>query len=503
MFEKMKTSFLHRWRGARPEQQAADLERRAARLHRQADEMMQLGRHTEALQRYQEALDAARELARTHPRDHIHIEAIASMLYSMASALTALGQPAAAIAALEESEQHYRALGAARVRPVDGLVADVQARRGFAQHARGYGTSAVLDLDAAVVAYRCLYSGRDNDPHALDLARVLAMNAAVLRAYGDPDLAVAAADAALRLYLSKASTVNRTPAVALHTTYTLMAASVASEIHAAHRRMDLAYAADEIAAHTARLLQPRNTVQARQELARALGRKGLHLRATNRPTEAEPLFNEGRKLDSAAAQQAVAQWEQVQAGAAPAQVTVATALAVAAKELGTERVPAELAASLTRPARDVALLSPFDRCSPQQTHAYAQQLAEISIALLPAKRVEGLRLGLETHYLFAIASREQTLAMRYQLNVYGPPWARTLLACSQAYEAEGQLNMALDLAAWGGGVVQKFLPFRILDTELRPLIRECVEQHGRLCIATGDTRVGEEILHQAQTLWEN
>lgn len=503
MFEKMKASFLRGWRGARPEQQAADLERRAACLHRQADEMMQLGRHAEALQRYQFALDIARELARTHPEDHIHIEAMASMLYSMASALTALGQPAAAITALEESEQHYRALGAAGVLQAGPLVADVQARKGFAQHARGYGASAVLDLDAAVVAYRYLYSGRDSDPLALDLARVLAMNAAVLRAYGDPDLAVAAADAALRLYLSKASTVNRTPAVALHATYTLMAASVVSEIHAAHRRMDLAYAADEIAVHTARSLRPRNTMHDRRELALALTRKGLHVRTSNRPVESEPLLNEGRKLDSAAAQQAVAQWEQVQAGAAPAQVTVATALATAAKELGTERVPAELVASLTRPARDVALLSPFDRCGPQQAHSYAQQLAAISVALLPAKHVEGLRLGLEAHYLFAIASHERTSAMRYQLNVYGPAWARTLLACSQAYEAEGQLNMALDLAAWGGRVVQKLLPLSGLDTELRPLIRACMEQHGRLCIAIGDTRAGEEILHQTQTLWES
>ncbi|GAB4425779.1 MAG: hypothetical protein OHK0015_06070 [Chloroflexi bacterium OHK40] len=503
MFKKIKASLSNGWWNERPEQQATDLVRHAAHLHRRADEMMQQGKYADALQQYQEALIIARELARTHPDDHLHSQAMASMLYSMASALTACNQPAAAVTALEESEQQYRALDAAGVLQAAPLVADVQARRGFAQHVRGYGASAVLDLDAAVVAYRSLYSGRDNDPLALDLARVLAMNAAVLRAHGDPDLAVAAADAALRLYLSRAAAVNRTPAVALHATYTLMAANVASEIHAAHRRMDLAFAADEIAVHTARSLLPRNTGRDRSALALALTRKGLHLRASNRPAEAGPLLNEGHRLDSAAAQQAIAHWEEVQAGVAPIQITVATALAAAAKDLGTERVPASLASSLIRPTREVVLFSPFDRCSPQQAHTYARQLAEISVALLPAKREEGLRLGLEAHYLFAIASREQSSAMRYQLNVYGPPWVRTLLACSKTYEAEGQLSMALDLAAWGSGVVQNMLPARVLDTQLQPLIRDCLEQHGRLCMATGDTRAAEEMLRQAQTLSGN
>lgn len=105
--------------------------------------------------------------------------------------------------------------------------------------------------------------------------------------------------------------------------------------------------------------------------------------------------------------------------------------------------------------------------------------------------------------MFAIASRKQTSAMRQQMNVYGPLWARTLLTCSQAYEAEGQRHMALDLAAWGGGVAKNLLPFSVLDTQLRPLIRACMEQHGRLSIATDDTHEGEAILYQITTLWNS
>jgi hypothetical protein len=247
---------------------------------------------------------------------------------------------------------------------------------------------------------------------------------------------------------------------------------------------------------------PRQTIRDVQELATTLARKGLHMQANNMRQDAETLLAEARSLNAAATQQAVEQWARVQAGTEPTQVTLASSLAVAAQELGADRVPNELATSLIRPATDVALFSPFDRCSPEHAHEYAAQLADISIALLPQRRAEGLRLGLEAHYLFAIASRMQTPAMRYQMNGYGPPWARVLLACSRAYEAEGELSMALDLAAWGGGVAKNLLPFSALEPELRPLLHECVEQHGRLCIVTSDKREGEAILRQAKTLWD-
>jgi tetratricopeptide (TPR) repeat protein len=182
-------------------------------------------------------LTIARNLAGINPEEHLHIEAMASMLYSMASALNTLGRPAAAVAALEESEQCYHALGAAGVLAAEPLIADVLARRGLAQHARGYGASAVLDLDAAVSAYRRLYTGHANAPHALNLARVLAINAVVLRLYGDPDLAVASADSAIRLYNSRLHTVDFRMQAATHARYLQMAAGVASELHAAHGRM--------------------------------------------------------------------------------------------------------------------------------------------------------------------------------------------------------------------------------------------------------------------------
>jgi tetratricopeptide (TPR) repeat protein len=465
-------------------------ENRVDELMRQGQMMMLMGRNEQALQLHEEALDIARQLSGAHPEDQANTFVIAGLLYNIASSLSAIGRPKEAIKALNESEQKYRLVGAAGFRPVDTLLADVLARRGMAKYACGYGASAVLDLNSAISVYGSLFTGRDDDPHHLDFARVLSMNATVLKIYGDPDLAVASADCAIRMYLSKSGETDANPA--LHKNYLWMAAGVASEIHAAHDRMDLALSADDFAVHSARSLMSSQTW--RGLLALALTRKGLHLKANNRSEEAESLLQEGWSLDASAAQNAISEWEGVNSGAEPTKVTVATSLAAAAKELGSARVPHDLTAALTCPAIDVKILTPSQRCRPEFAHAFAERLADIALAILPLMKPEGLRLGLEAHYLFAIASQAQTHAMRYQYSDFGPSWARILLACSRAYEVDGQLAMGLDLASWGGGVAAQLMPFGFMNLELTDLIRKCMEQHGRLLILSGDARAGEEIL---------
>jgi tetratricopeptide (TPR) repeat protein len=475
-------------------------ENRVNRLMWQGENMMRMGRHEEALRLHRKALEISRELACVQPEDQLPTRVIASLLYNIASSLSGLGRPKEAIEALEESEQKYLIVGAAGLEPTDALVADVQARKGLAKYACGYGASAVMDFNVAITGYGSLFTGRDDDPLYLDLARVLSMNALVLKTYGDPDLAVASADYALRAYISRAGEINGTDSSAMHANYFMMAAGVAAEIHAAHGRMNLALSADDFAVFTARSLMGRRTASDRRELAMAVTRKWLHLIYNNQREEAESLLREGRSLDASAAQIAIREWELVKSGVSPTRVTVATSLAAAAKELGSDRVPDELSSALTSPATEIKILTPSQRCDQRLASAFAKQLADIAIALPPAMKGEIVRLGLEAHYLFVMADLVQQPESRHQLNDFGPSWARILLACSLSYEAEGQLGMGLDLAKWAAEVGMKLMKTGDLKRELIALIRECLEQRGRLLIVSGDARAGEGFLNLARKL---
>lgn len=482
--------------------ETGDPEVQATLLGRRADEVLESGQTYEAVQWYDAALAIARDLAMKHRSNDQYSWMIASLQYSQAGALMALNCHTEAIEALDESERRYRETDARDISHFELRIADIQTRRGLAQHARGHGISAVLELDAAVIAYHQLFTGKQDDPCILDLARILTMNATVLRAWGDPDLAVASADAALRLYtLAEQSDRYQAQAI-IHMGRWHMAAEIAAELHAAHGRLQIAIAADAMASAIAQsMLNHAHSAEHRQMLARALVRQGLHMQALDGSRAGEALIARGQALDAKAARQAMAQWRLAQAGHDPIQVTVVTSLAVAAQELGTDRVPETLAAAVTRPGVDVALLSPSDRCNPDQAADYALRLAEISLTLWNIRRAEALRLGVEAHYLFAVASRMRTLAMRYRMCDYGPPWARILLACAQEYETRRQMSAALDLAAWAQTVARRLLPLSLLDKSLRPLICACIEQHGRLSIANGDREMGKEILQQTQHLW--
>ena len=226
----------------------------------------------------------------------------------------------------------------------------------------------------------------------------------------------------------------------------------------------------------------------------------MHLAAAERHDEAKALLDEGQSLEPSTARQVTAEWDLVKSGNDANQVTVASSLAAAARELGSERT--SLSASLTRLSTETAFglyggVTPSDRCSPQLVPAFAQELADVGVALLPTRRAEGLRLALEAHYLFAAASRMRTLAMRVNLSSFGGSWARALLACSRVYEEMGQLGMALDLASWSGGLALQMM--LVIGAE-RGLIRDCIEQHGRMLIATGDRSGGEDVLRHAANL---
>lgn len=92
---------------------------------------------------------------------------------------------------------------------------------------------------------------------------------------------------------------------------------------------------------------------------------------------------------------------------------------------------------MTRPAIDCVIATPAHRCPPQLAPAYAVELAQLALSMLRAAPEAGLRMGLEAHYLFAVASEQQVLAMRYQFQDFGPAWARVLLACSRVFQDRG------------------------------------------------------------------
>src|SRR5690606_25286158 len=136
-----------------------------------------------------------------------HRRGLASSLYAVAELHLNAGEHDAALAALAECEEAYRGLERSPA-DIDMLLADVELRRARVHAAAGRGASAIVAAQSAVAAY--LRSGIDDrDPHYLDLARAFAWNADILLVYGDPDVAVASADSAIRMILARTEEINR------------------------------------------------------------------------------------------------------------------------------------------------------------------------------------------------------------------------------------------------------------------------------------------------------
>jgi tetratricopeptide (TPR) repeat protein len=461
--------------------------------------------HPEALALYEEALAIARRIAAGHPADQSATRMVAEILYAMGEALVANGSPDVAAGVLAESETICRDLDR-RGAPAPSLLADVHAAKGSAELARGHGATAVLELDTAVIIYIDLHTGV-GDPYLLDLARVLALNASALRAYGDPDVAVASADAAVGFYRSRLAALSGTPDAARHNRYLRLAAGIAADIHAAHGRLDAALDADDVAVIAARAvataagLAQASRDQANRELAIALTRTGAHLRVLGRYGEAESLVEEGCRIDSAGAAFALAGWERVSAGVVP--MTLARALDAAVEVLGAGQVPPVLLEALVGPAADRAVLVPSSRCSPQVSPGFAALLAGIAVQLLPSAAAAGVRIGLEAHYLFAVSSREQSTPMRHSYREFGFHWTLVLLVCSRHYAGANDLPMALDLAGWADAAAMGLVPFLAGAPALATLVRECLTNRADLYVRSGDLEAGAEVLRVVRSLEEH
>jgi tetratricopeptide (TPR) repeat protein len=495
-------------------------EERCAELTAEAEALRQAGRLGEALPRFTGALAIAARLAEGSPGDHRPFQQQASILYSLGSLHYALEDYPAAIAALDECERLYQDLGGRGVVDAGRLVADVKTRRGRAKMAQGRGVSAVLELDEAVVSYRMLFTGNQSDENALGLARVLTFNAEVQFVCGDPDVAVASADHAIRLYLNRAVAANNDPrGPSMHSSYFSKAAEIAAEIHGIYGRFEPAIAADDMVAGVfGPGAMPGGSVDGRRALAMALVRKAMHLRATgerHHHEEIAALMASSGALDAAAGQLKAQAWELARARGM--QVTLSEALAVADRVLGPGRVRPQLLEVVTAPAMKGSIISPSDRCEPRLGAAWGSELGRLAVDLLPAAPPEGLRIGIEAHCLFAVCSREDPPYLRYQFAEFGVPWAQLLLACCQRLAAMDDqawaLPLALDLAAWNKGILLNLQPWVVLwergtpggtlpagGVNVAELARECFTQHAGLHETDGDHAAARELRELAASI---
>jgi tetratricopeptide (TPR) repeat protein len=412
----------------------------AAALIRRGRTAARIGDRTAAVQAYLAAGAAIRTLAESkNPRDH---QVLGDVQYELGEALLSAGRPDEAVRVLDEAEAAYGRLS--RRYPAADRIADVQARRATAYGLAGAGASAIVDAQSAVLHYRQSVGDDPDDPRQLDVARVLAVNADVLAAYGDPDLAVSSADLAVRRYLQHGGAGG----AQLH-----RALAVAVAVHGAHGRHDLA---DQAGTVTRRVGGPPGGASGGVPTVLA-----IRQRSSRPPALA---------------------------------VTVATALDAARQRLG--RQPPQIGdRAVVRPAVDVELVVPLDRVlvplGPGDRSADAAArlggtLARLAAELLPLDVARGTRLGLEAHALLAGASRLESEVLRYQLPALGPPWAGVLLACSRQAEADGDPALALDLAAWAGGVAEQLFPATLVDREARTVAVAVLDHHGRLLALRGE-----------------
>ncbi|OLT33788.1 hypothetical protein BJF79_07770 [Actinomadura sp. CNU-125] len=259
----------------------------------------------------------------------------ASMLEGAERAL-GLGRADAALGLLETAEEACRAAPAARL----GLLLDVLRCKGEAQAAAGRGASAVLTLDEALTGYDAAAATGPLSPLFLDYGRALVVNADVLRRFGDPDLAVASADGAVRQYLNKSSEINSSVNGSTHIDRFRRATAIASELHAAGGRLHLALQVDDMAVQAAGPAGPAR--------GPATARRAVHLRADGRAREADELIRELRRSWPEALAEAEATF------AAPPRITLRQAIEKARAGLGKGALTYSLEAVLTDPGDKTA-----------------------------------------------------------------------------------------------------------------------------------------------------
>jgi hypothetical protein len=299
------------------------------------------------------------------------------------------------------------------------MIADDWMRSAVAHAERGAGATAVLDAQAAMFAYR--QEAATVAP--LDAARVLTVGGSVLAQYGDPDLASAAAGAAIDLYWENLQEVEASGAGYEHFAYLAMAASVAEAVHTSQGRMDEARMAFEVA-------------------------EGVVVTSENDESRNSPTAGPVRTWPIAG----MPDW---------ARVSFRTALETAEQQGGNPQLARSLRAALVRPDFSDTpgwftsldrVLVPHGLRGLDLIPRFANELAESAHRVLGSDPRAALRLVLETHYLLMGAWSLGSPALNNPTDDLVLIWASVLelgILCANACEDPA---LAADLDKWRGRV---------------------------------------------------
>jgi tetratricopeptide (TPR) repeat protein len=480
------------------------LEKRYETLGAQAEELISRGQHDDALACLEGTLTVLGELAAADPADARPQVSRALVLRRISNLLQATEYFERAASVLNERVQVCRELAGRYGLDIRRELADVDAMGGALTARRGSGAAAVVLLDSALAAYLPLLGETSDEPDdaaglASEFSLALINQASVLMAYGDPALAGAAADNAFRFYVGQYDQPGWNAAVMGKI------ARAASNLLARVGRLDDAVSADEcLVIATREAAQASGSAADRTRLASALAVRGLHLEATGMGEAAVECLAESRRLDPGATTAEIEGWDRAQSEAPP--LTLSAALSTAAERLG-DHVLAGLPACLTS-APDPRTFRISRLCQPERLPEYAATLAGISIELLPVAVREGLRIGLEAHYLFAVGQRENP-AGDDQMLTRGIPWVRLNLECCRVLVTESEqpsgIPLALDLAASNVDTIDAILD--AMEEERTPdraesarLLHDCLTEHAQLVDAHGDRELAQILQRKADAL---
>lgn len=359
------------------------------------------GRLDSAITLFVEAEQLLCALIKDDPDEPSHTQALGSALYAAGEVRLTSGDAAGAVECLRGAEEAYQALHRFNwpAAELARLVADVRLRRARALVALGRSASALVDAQAAVQAYTDGWSGAPHEAIALDVARVLSWSAWVTAMVGDLDVAVAAADTAIRIYLARAADINVHLATqALHVPTFALATGLAAVIHRARGRIDVANQA--------------------AKLASTVG-------------DATPVT-------------------------LPSTAMVASALTLD-DALSAANAP-ELQAELVAPPTAGRIRVPIERAPSQLAPVWAARLAAVAERILDENPSAGLRIALEAHAMFAGASELEVLGMRHGSFDNIPPWIALLARAGEVSQRLGRRELARDFNDWLVGAIAVLIP---------------------------------------------
>lgn len=385
-----------------------------------------------------EACTLLREVIGTQDADHGDVLELVSVLSVLGMWLNSAGDSQGVAEAISEGRALHKQFGAGP----PGLAPDIMMVRALAHADAGDALSALADAQQAATMALDVAADR-HSARPVEAAYVLARAGRLqLRLGCDPDLAVAAADWALRRFLDAFGTgPGRIPEV------------FASAFHDASWTSWIAH-----------------TAAGRHDVA-----------------------NEVRSI-YLAAQVGLAGF--VELAAEP----VRTGQPTLAQVLGWTR-RRDLAETLTAPATEVKILVPAMRCRPQYLPEYGLKLTELP-ASVPDKvsGQAGTLLAMESHAMFNAALTLGVPELRQKFGLYGRAWLLAVTQVGNDMIDRGNVPAAIDAADWMTGIIDKVLQFAPADPEARETATLAAGWQHDVYEAVGDSTAAAHAIEMLETL---